>query len=234
LRDERVVADHRHLEAERAARDLLPDAAEAEDAERLAGELDAAEARALPAPLHECRVRLWNVAREREQQADRVLGRGDDRRFRRIGDDDPAPRRRLDVDIVDADARAPDHLEVRRECEHVGGQLRRRADDDRVVTPDDLLERRVAVDVDVEVRAQEVDARVRDRLPDEDLQTEIGSSYASSARVTATPRSSSAPSSVSVSSRAASATVMSKTSNQPMWPMRKTFPFSAPWPGASV
>ena len=27
---------------------------------------------------------------------------------------------------------------------------------------------------------------------------------------------------------------MSNTSNQPMWPMRKIFPLSAPWPGASV
>ena len=27
---------------------------------------------------------------------------------------------------------------------------------------------------------------------------------------------------------------MSKTSNQPMWPMRKIFPFRSPWPGASV
>ena len=27
---------------------------------------------------------------------------------------------------------------------------------------------------------------------------------------------------------------MSKTSNQPMWPIRKIFPFRSPWPGASV
>ena len=36
----------------------------------------------------------------------------------------------------------------------------------------------------------------------------------------------SAPSSVSDSSTAASAAAMSKTSNQPMWPMRKIFPLS--------
>ena len=113
-RDERVVGDDAHPEPERAARDLLADAAEAEHAERLAGELDAAPARALPAALLERGVRLRDVARERDEQADRVLGRRDDRRLGRVRDDDPAARRRLDVDVVDADARAADHLQPRR------------------------------------------------------------------------------------------------------------------------
>ena len=47
-RDERVVRDDAHAEPERAARDLLADAAEAEHAERLAGELDAAPAPSAP------------------------------------------------------------------------------------------------------------------------------------------------------------------------------------------
>ena len=38
LGDERVVGDHAHLEPERPPRDLLADATEAEDAERLARE----------------------------------------------------------------------------------------------------------------------------------------------------------------------------------------------------
>ena len=48
-RDERVVGDDAHLEPERAACDLLADAAEAEDAERLLGQLDPTPLRALPA-----------------------------------------------------------------------------------------------------------------------------------------------------------------------------------------
>ena len=44
LRDERVVRDDGHLEPARAARDLLADAPEAEDAERLALELEPAVA----------------------------------------------------------------------------------------------------------------------------------------------------------------------------------------------
>src|SRR3954451_23011935 len=50
------------------------------------------------------------------------------------------PRRRLDVDVVDTDPRASDHLQVRPTLDQVGGELRRRADDDGVVPPDDVLE----------------------------------------------------------------------------------------------
>ena len=99
----------------------------------LLGELDAAPARALPAPLLERRVRLRDVARERDEQADGVLGGRDDVRLGRVRDDDPAPRRRVDVDVVDADARAADHLQLVGALDQVGGQLRRRADHDRVV-----------------------------------------------------------------------------------------------------
>ena len=83
--------------------------------------------------------------------------------------------------------------------DQVGGQLRRRADDDRVVAADDLREVAVGVDVDVEARAQQLDAGLRDRLADEDLHVmrPAACSYASSAAVTATPRSMSAPSSAS-------------------------------------
>ena len=73
--------------------------------ERLVGKLDPAPLRALPAPLDERGVRLRDVAGERDEEPDRVLGGGDDVRLGRVGDDDPAPRRRVDVDVVDADAR---------------------------------------------------------------------------------------------------------------------------------
>ena len=173
--DERVVADDAHAEAEGAAGDLLADPPEAEHAERLVRELDPAPARALPAAVLERRVRLRDVARERDEQPDRVLGGGDDGRVGRVRDDDPAARRRLDVDVVDADAGAADHLQPLGALDQVGGQLRRRADHDRVVAADDLGERRVAVLVDVEARAQQLDAGGGDRLPDEDLQTGVPS-----------------------------------------------------------
>ena len=59
-RDERVVRDDAHAERERPPGDLLADAPEAEDAERLVGELDPAVARPLPATLLERGIGLRN------------------------------------------------------------------------------------------------------------------------------------------------------------------------------
>ena len=161
LRDERVVRDDAHLEPARAPRHLLADPAEPEHAERLAGELEAAVARALPAALLERRVRLRDVPREREQQPDRVLRGRDDRRLGRVGDDDAAPRRGVHVDVVDPDARAPDHLQPVGPLDQVRVELRRRADDDRVVVADLLGEVAVRVHVHVEPLAEELDPRRR-------------------------------------------------------------------------
>ena len=111
-----------------------------------------------------------------------------------------------------------------------GEEIDHRADDDRVIAADRLGQVGVGVDVDLEAAlTQEPDAGLRDLFADEDLaQTGVCSAQASRARVTATPRSISAPASVRTSSTAASAEVMSKMSNQPMWPMRKIFPFRSP------
>ena len=117
-------------------------------------------------------MRLRDVAREREHQRDRVLGGGDDVRLRRVGDDDAALGGGLDVDVVDADAGAADHPQVVGAADQLGGQLRRRADQDRVVVADalgELLVGPVDAEVDVEALAQEVDAGVGDLLLDEDL-----------------------------------------------------------------
>ena len=52
-----------------------------------------------------------DVARQRQQQRERVLGGGDDVRLGRVADDDARRRRGVDVDVVDADARAADHAQ---------------------------------------------------------------------------------------------------------------------------
>ena len=83
-------------------------------AERLLVQLDARELRALPLAGGQRHVRLRDVAREREQQRHRVLGRGHDVRLGRVGDDDPALGRGLDVDVVDAHAGAADHAQALR------------------------------------------------------------------------------------------------------------------------
>ena len=215
LGDERVVRDHVHPETDGTARDLLADPPEAEDAQRLALELDPAVARALPPALLEGGVRLRDVPRQRDEQPHGVLRRRDDRRLGGIRDDDPTARRGVDVDVVDPHSRPTDHLQPVGTLEDLGGELRRRADHDRVVVPDPLLQRQVAVDVDLELLPQELDSGLCDRLPNEDPEA-LGHtrecSNASSAAVMAAPRSMSAPSSASTSSTPASAVVMSKTS----------------------
>ena len=95
-------------------------------------------------------MRLRDVAGEREEERDRVLGSGVDGRLGGVRDDDPAAGRGLDVDVVDADACASDDLEAFRLLDESRVDRRRRADDDRVVVADDRGEIRLRVLDDVE------------------------------------------------------------------------------------
>src|SRR5438309_37107 len=105
-----------------------------------------------------------------------------------------------------------DRVDLVRRLHALGAELAEPiAGDERVVAGDDVLERRFEVDIDVEARAQQLDAGVGDRLPDEHFHATELCSYASRAAVTAAPRSMSAPSSARTISTAASALVMSKT-----------------------
>src|SRR5262245_38429440 len=99
LGHERVVTHDAHAETDRTARHLLSDATEADDTERLPVELDSAPSRTLPAPLFESSVRLRDVARERHEQADRLLRRRDHGRLGCIRHDDAMPCGCVDVDV---------------------------------------------------------------------------------------------------------------------------------------
>ena len=80
------------------------------------------------------------LAGEREHQGDGMLGGGDRIAERRVHHDHAARGRGRDVDIVDADAGAADHLEVGRGVEQLGGDLGRRADGEAVIVADDRLQ----------------------------------------------------------------------------------------------
>jgi hypothetical protein len=169
-RDVWIEGDHLHSEAADALRDELPDAPEADDPERLVEQLDAGELRALPLARDQRSVRLRDVAREREQQRDGVLGRRHDVRLWRVGDDDAAARRRRHVDIVDTDPRPPDHLQVAAALDQIGGHLRGRADQDPVELADPRGERvgiPIESGLDVEVLLEQLDARFADVLGDQ-------------------------------------------------------------------
>ena len=178
--DELVEGDDVHLEALGAPRDELADPAEADHAERLAVELGALEPRPLPGPADQRRLRLGDVAAERQHQRQGVLGGGDRVRFGRVGDDDPAPGRGGDVDVVDPGAGAADDLEIVGAADQVLVQLRRRADQDRVVGADrlaQLLVGHLEPEVDVEALAQQIDPRVGDLLLDQDLHRVTSSTF---------------------------------------------------------
>ena len=76
-REEGIVGHHLHLEADGAVGDDRADIAAADDAERLAGELDAHEARLFPFARLGRAVGSGKLARQREHQGDGVLGGGD-------------------------------------------------------------------------------------------------------------------------------------------------------------
>ena len=109
----RVVGDDGHREALRAPGDLGADPPESDDAERLAVHLRPEEALALPLAAAEVGVGLRELPGDGEEERHRVLGRGDRVAARRVHADDPAPRGRLHVDVVEPDPGAPDHLERR-------------------------------------------------------------------------------------------------------------------------
>ena len=111
-RQERIVGDHLHAQTEGPLGDDRADIAAADDAERLAGQLDPHEARLLPFAGLRRAVGRRDLAAQREQHGNRVLGGGDRVAVGGIHHDNAALRRRCDVDIVDADAGPADDLEL--------------------------------------------------------------------------------------------------------------------------
>ena len=125
LGDERVVRHEAHPEALGPVGDELADAAEADDAERLVGQLDAFPAAPLPATGHERGVGLGHVARRGQQQRHRVLGGGDDVALRGVDDHHATLGGGGDVDVVEPDAGAADDHQVGSGGEHLVGHLGR-------------------------------------------------------------------------------------------------------------
>ena len=139
----------------RAVGDDRADIAAADDAERLAGDLDAHEAVLFPFAGLGRGVGGGNFARQREHHGDGVFGGGDGIAEGRVHHDDAARRGGGNVDIVDADAGAADDFQVFGAFEDLGRDLGRRADGEAVVIADDrgelvlvLAERRLEIDLD--------------------------------------------------------------------------------------
>ena len=139
-RQERIEGDHPHVQALRAVGDDRADIAAADHAEHLAGDLDAHEAVLLPLAGLGRGIGLRDFARQRQHQRDGVLGGRDRIAERRVHHDDALGGRGGNLDIVDADAGAADHLQPRRLLDDLGGRLGGGADRKPVVIADDLGE----------------------------------------------------------------------------------------------
>ena len=111
-RQEGIVGDHLHLQAEGAVGDDRADVAGADQAQRLAVELDAHEAVLLPLAGLGGGVGGGHLAGQREHHGDGVLGGGDRVAEGGVHHHDAGGGGGGDVDVVDADAGAADHLQA--------------------------------------------------------------------------------------------------------------------------
>ena len=135
-----IVSDHVHLKGKRTLRHTAPDASHADDAEGLAAELHADISLAVPAARVHRRVSRGDVARQREHHCHRMLRRCDRIASGGVDDDDAALRRRLYIDVVNANAGAPDDLQTICAFKHIRRHLRRRAHHESIVAADNLYE----------------------------------------------------------------------------------------------
>ena len=113
LRHVRVIRRDVRAECGQPLRHQLSDAAETDHPDGLAEDLGARERRPLPGVGAQRGVGGGNLAGGRQHQRQRVLGGAVDVRRRRVDHQNAARRGGVDVDVVQADARAGDDLQLR-------------------------------------------------------------------------------------------------------------------------
>ena len=118
--------------AGRAARDLLPDAAQADQAKRLVAHFFAEELLLFPLSLLHRRIGAGNVPRQREDEGHRQFSHADAVGARRVHHHDATSARGRHVDVVHASARARDGTQLRRRVDQRGRDARGATNDDGV------------------------------------------------------------------------------------------------------
>src|SRR5258705_9697232 len=244
-RYERIDAEHGHLHRPGTDRDGLSDLAEADDPDRPAAQFETGELGSLPLAAAERCVGLGDPAGDAVEQRQRVLGGGDGVAGRGVDDDDPRPRRGIEVDVVDTDPGPPDDGQPRPRGDQFGVDLDAAADDQGVIVRDDraqLIARQPGTFIDLVIGPKEVDPFAGDRLSDEDphapapaaagVTIPYTSSAATWAAATAAPCRTERPAAIDAISRELIAPMISSTVTEPRWPSRKILPVSLPWPPA--
>ncbi len=137
LRCEEGIEGHDlHAKAKRTVHDNRTDIAAPDDAEHLAGDFNAHEAVLFPLRSAGRSVGFRQLASQRHHHGNGVLSSGDRVTEGRVHHDDALGGRRRDIDIVDPDPGAPDHLEIGRRRNDLLSHLGRRADRQPVILPD--------------------------------------------------------------------------------------------------
>ncbi len=126
---QRVKDEDVHAERLGPLGDQLADTAEADDAQHLISELDTDEVAAPPLASLQRAVGLGDVAADGQHEGHGQLGRGHAVGPGGVHNDNAAHRGRFDVDVVNADAGAPDDTQLFACGQHVGRDLRAAADD---------------------------------------------------------------------------------------------------------
>ena len=150
----RVVGHHVHLHGLRSPRHLATDAPESDHADGLVLELDAEIRLAIPGSGAQGRGCLGHVSRQRQNQRHGVLRGGHGVAPRKVHHQHAGARRRLDVDVVDADAGTADDPQVGTRGHGLGvHQLRGVHDDPRVRLDHVGQGARLAIDLMVDLAA---------------------------------------------------------------------------------
>ncbi len=147
-----IIGDHAHAQRDGSLGDFLGDAPEPDGTQHFVAHFNAHELAALPLAGAHVRAGRRDVARQRHQHGDGVLGRGDHIARGRIDHGDARLGGRFNVDVVNADAGAADDTQLLARPDHLGGRLGGAAHEQGVVVADDLdqlLRRQIGADVDL-------------------------------------------------------------------------------------
>ena len=118
-----IEAHHAHVEGPGPFGQRLPDAPQPHDPQSLARHLHAHELIAVPAMVPQAGVGCGEIARQRQQQREGMLGGAHGVARRGVHHHDSLPRGGILVDVVGADARPHDRLEAMIARQSIGSNL---------------------------------------------------------------------------------------------------------------
>ena len=137
-RQERVIGQHLHLQANRTVGRDRADITTADDAECLAGQLDTHEFRLFPFAGMGGFVGLRDLAGDREHHRNRMFRRGDGIAERGVHDHHTLGGGRFQVDVINADTGTADNLQIVGGFDQFCCRLGGGADGEAIILTDDF------------------------------------------------------------------------------------------------